>query len=66
MAEKKDVPVQVRTNGQVADGYRLVSATAQPLTLRVSGSQQRVDALASVETDALELDGLTYRLGDAV
>jgi YbbR domain-containing protein len=58
MAEK-DVPVQVRTSGQVAAGYRLVSVTAQPSTLRVSGSQQRVDALSSVETDALDLDGLT-------
>ncbi len=58
MAEK-DVPVQVRTNGHVAAGYRLVSATAQPATLRVAGSEQRVDALSSVETDALDLDGLT-------
>ena len=58
MAEK-DVPVQVRTNGTVAAGYRLVSATAQPATLRVAGSQQRVNALANVETDAIEVAGLT-------
>jgi YbbR-like protein len=58
MAEK-DVPVQVRVNGSVAAGYRLLSATAQPASLRIAGSEQRINALSSVETDALELDGLT-------
>lgn len=58
MAEK-DVPVQVRVNGNVAAGYRLVSATARPATVRIAGSEQRVNALSSVETDALEIDGLT-------
>ncbi len=58
MAEK-DVPVHVRTNGTVAAGYRLVSAKAEPGTLRIAGSLQRVTALSSVETDALEIEGLS-------
>lgn len=55
----KEVPVQVRTTGEVPAGYRFVSATASPMTLRITGSQRRVDAVAKVETDAIDLDGLT-------
>ena len=55
----KDVPVEVRVNGAVAPGYRLVSATAIPGSLRIAGSENRVNAISGVETDALEIDGLT-------
>ena len=55
----KDVPVKVRTTGEVPLGYRFVSATAAPGTLRITGSQRRVDAIGSVETDAIDLDGIT-------
>jgi YbbR domain-containing protein len=58
MAEK-DVPVLVRVNGEVANGFRLVSAAATPATLRIAGSERRVNAITSVETDALEIGGLT-------
>jgi YbbR domain-containing protein len=58
MAEK-DVAVQVRTEGHVTDGYRLVSVTPEPATLRIAGSERRINALSSVETDAVQLDGLT-------
>jgi YbbR domain-containing protein len=55
----KDVPVDVRTDGVVAPGYRLVSATAEPGSLRIAGSENRVNAVARVETDAVEVTGLS-------
>jgi YbbR domain-containing protein len=55
----KDVPVEVRVNGSVASGYRLVSATAEPGLLRIAGSEIRVNATSHVETDAIEIDGLS-------
>jgi len=54
----KDVSVQVRVAGAVAPGYHLVSATPVPPALRISGSEARVAAIASVETDAVDLGGL--------
>jgi YbbR domain-containing protein len=53
-----DVPVEVRVAGAVASGYRLVSATPAPPALRIAGSEARVAAISSVETDAVDLGGL--------
>jgi YbbR domain-containing protein len=58
----KDVPVEVRVNGAVAPGYRLVSATAEPGTLRIAGSDNRVNAVVRVETDAVEIAGLSQSI----
>jgi hypothetical protein len=55
----KNVPIEVRTAGAVASGYRLVSATPVPPTLRIAGSEARVAVISSVETDAVDLGGLT-------
>jgi YbbR domain-containing protein len=55
----KDVPVEVRVTGEVAPGYRLVSSTAAPASLRISGSEGRVSRVSSVETDAIDVGGLT-------
>ncbi len=55
----KDVPVEVRTTGAVAPGYRLVSSTVAPALLRIAGSDGRVAAISSVETDAIDVNGLT-------
>jgi hypothetical protein len=55
----KDVPVEVRVTGEVAPGYRLVSSTAAPATLRIAGSDGRVAAISRVETDAIDVGGLT-------
>ena len=54
----KDVPVEVRVTGKVAPGYRLVSSTAAPATLRIAGSDGRVAAISHVETDAIDVEGL--------
>jgi len=55
----KDVPVQVRVDGVVAHGYRLVSATAEPDSVRIAGSENRVNAVSRVETDAVDVAGLS-------
>jgi hypothetical protein len=55
----KEVPVEVRTTGAVAPGYRLLSTAATPSTLRITGSEGRVSAITSVATDAIDVDGLT-------
>jgi YbbR domain-containing protein len=55
----KDVPVQVRVTGRVPSGYRVASSTASPATLRITGSEPRVEAISTVETDSINVDGLT-------
>ena len=55
----KEVPVQVRVTGAAAPGYRLVSATPVPAMLRIAGSEPRVNSISSVETDAVEIGGLS-------
>jgi YbbR domain-containing protein len=55
----KDVPVDVRVDGEVAPGYRLLSATAEPGSLRIAGSENRVSAISRVETDTVQVAGLS-------
>jgi YbbR domain-containing protein len=55
----KDVPVKVRVIGAAASGYSLLSATPVPATLRIAGSEGRVNSISSVETDAVEIGGLS-------
>jgi YbbR domain-containing protein len=49
----------VRVDGVVAHGYRLVSATAEPDSVRIAGSENRVNAVSRVETDAVDVAGLS-------
>ena len=55
----KDVPVLVRVTGAAAPGYSLTSATPVPSTLRISGSEARVNSISGVETDAVDIGGLS-------
>jgi YbbR domain-containing protein len=55
----KKVPVEVGVTGEVPAGYRLVSTTATPDLLRITGSEGRVAAITHVETDAIDVSGLT-------
>lgn len=55
----KDVRVDVRVTGQVPAGYRLAATTAAPSTLRITGSEGRVAAITGVETDPIDVEGLT-------
>jgi YbbR domain-containing protein len=55
----KEVPIEVRVTGNVAPQYHLASRTAIPGTLRITGSEDRINAVHSVETDAIDVNGLT-------
>lgn len=55
----KDVPVEVRFSGELPSGYKIASKTVEPTTLRVVGSEARVDSVMGVETDAIDLTHAT-------
>lgn len=52
------VPVEVRTQGKVAEGFTLASATASPSQVLVSVSTSRSTELKSVETEPIDVAGL--------
>ncbi len=53
--EWRDVPVDVHLAAPPPKGYRVVSQSVDPPKLRVLGPQTRVERLAAVETDAIDL-----------
>ena len=53
-----DVPVEVRTSGHVANGFRVVGTTASPERLRISGPETHVDSVRTAETDSVDVSGL--------
>jgi YbbR domain-containing protein len=56
--KSKDVPVEVRFLTPVPAGYRIVEQQVTPATLRIAGPEIRVDAVASAQTDAIDLGAL--------
>ena len=57
--QSKDVPVEVRFGSQPPPGYRVVSQEVTPPVLRISGPEQRINTIASAQTDAIDLSGIT-------
>ena len=55
--EEKDIPVQVVTEGTLADGYELYSQTVLPSKVRVRGPSSFIKTLDSVGTDKIDLTG---------
>ena len=55
----KEVPVEVRFSGALPAGYRVAAQEVDPPKLRVVGSEARVEAVAGVETDAIDLGRVT-------
>jgi hypothetical protein len=55
----RDVPVNIRISAQPPAGYRIVSKETAPQTLRIAGPEGRVNAVASADTDAIDLSGTT-------
>jgi YbbR domain-containing protein len=55
----REVPVNVRVYAPPPAGYRVVSQQAVPNKLRIAGPESRVSAVASAETDAIDLSGIT-------
>lgn len=56
-----DVPVEVKTTGEVAEGYQLSSVSALPVTVNLVGTQEALARLNGKVTlkDTIDLDGAT-------
>jgi YbbR domain-containing protein len=54
-----DKLVTVEWTGEPAPGYRLLSVTADPPSVLVEGRPAQVNLLASVDTEPIDIDGLT-------
>jgi diadenylate cyclase len=59
----KEVPVEIQLTGYLPAGYRLTGQKTSPDRLRIAGSENRVGAILSVQTDPIDLSNLT-RSGD--
>jgi hypothetical protein len=58
----REVPLNVRIYAPPPEGYHMVRQETVPSTLRIAGPEGRVNAVASAETDAIDLSGVTaYR-----
>ena len=55
----RDVPVTIRFASALPAGYRIIQQEVFPAVLRISGPEQRVDAVAGAETDAIDLSAVT-------
>jgi YbbR domain-containing protein len=56
--KSKDVPVTLRYGLPLGPGLRIAREDVTPQTLRISGPENRVDAVTSVQTDAIDLSGV--------
>lgn len=55
----KSVPVEANLTGRLPAGYTLDSATVTPETVSVTGSPKELANVTSVETQAIDLSGIT-------
>src|SRR5262249_3863467 len=55
----KEVPVQARFVFAPPDGYLMTKHEVIPANVRIAGPEHRVDGVASVQTDAIDLSGFT-------
>jgi len=55
----KEVPVEIRFSGSLPAGYELKGQEIAPGRLRIAGAEERVAAITSVETDAIDLSDVT-------
>lgn len=56
---RQQVPVAAKYSAGPAAGWRIASQSVTPPTLRVMGSETRVAAIHEVETDPIDLSGVT-------
>jgi len=55
----KEVPVEIQFAGSLPAVYRLTRQNISPERLRIAGSEVRIAAVSSVQTDPIDLSGLT-------
>lgn len=56
---QKEVPVEVRFSGALPAGYQLAGQSVSPQQLGIAGSETRVMSVTQVQTDPIDLHGLT-------
>jgi len=56
---QKEVPVEIRFSGALPVGYRITGQRVSPEQLRIGGSDTRVTSVTQVQTDPIDLHGLT-------
>ena len=56
--EEREVPIKIRTDGNVADGFEIYDTTISPAKVRVRGAESLVKSLDSVSTEKINIDNL--------
>ena len=57
--KSKEVPVEIRFGSPIGAGYRVVTQDVTPPVIRISGPENRIDAISSAPTDVIDLGGVT-------
>jgi YbbR domain-containing protein len=55
----KDVPVEVQFGSPIGPGFELSGEEVTPRTVRISGPENRVEAISAARTDSIDLSGVT-------
>lgn len=53
---QRDVRIVPKTSGKVLDGYELKNLSCDPVTVRIGGPENEVNAVEYIETETLKLD----------
>src|SRR5258708_1258424 len=56
---ERQVPVNLKFEGKVANGYQVYGATANPASVKVRGPATVVNAIQQASTEAIDLNGKT-------
>ncbi len=57
--QTKDVSVRVRTTGSLPSGYELSSTDVVPELVTVAGLSKDLDAISNIETEVIDISGMT-------
>ncbi|HBT84185.1 MAG: YbbR domain pair protein [Desulfuromonadales bacterium GWD2_61_12] len=55
----REIPVKVVFSGRLAEGYRVARVVVEPATVNVEGADGELRELAEVQTDVVDLGGLS-------
>jgi YbbR domain-containing protein len=55
----RDLPIHLVTTGSAADGYRIATASFTPSTVRVRGPSKELNRIDTVDTEAVDVSGLS-------
>lgn len=63
---EKEVEVKPLVTGNAADGFTVVKVESVPAKMKVSGAPSVLEAITEIETEAIELDGVSKTVEKAV